>query len=774
MDFIPLPDNVTSHVSVPALVGPAYDNCGFTGYDVRQGWNFRNLRLGRLAIARNDWDRYESVQSCYAQPALLEQYDTRILLAAAFIQTWTLYGIFHELLGRSIKREELLSPCIEGDLPKTISTRRAFGEFLSQKRRWAKDTSFVSRTMQFLVMARELIVGFARSPVLVSVSGALDNVFRSLLALNESISASLVIFSPSIDSTMRWKYYIDPFGQSLIDERGWCPNVIRILGKTASVYYASLVPGLFSRQPHNHCNRNQCVAFNVETGAYTTQHVFETCLCAKRLCSHPYTEDCCADIAMPAVAFHTALIDGTFPLVKLIGNELHVVKYIRGMSFVAISHPWSDGRGNPNCNSLPLCQLRAISSYAMASMSGGHSTSAESDCLFWMDTLCVPVDEPLRNSAILRMAEVYASSRITLVLAAELMFVNKPSSTHETLLRITCSKWSTRLWLLHEAGLARNLVFQFADGLVKHRDLFMKTLAAGVNPHDLGYLLTTDLNNSYMNSMTKIRPHGESEFCTLESLWSGLRFRTSSRLLDATICASILLGTDLAKVLDAPNGRKVQTFWACQARIPYNILFVDGMRLSTDGFHWAPSNLLDSEALSLPLAHMYDHEQKRYGKPTADGLVISGVEVFIIEIPEMRRGGFYGFRLKGHESLRSCYFWIDDTPGHPWHDVMNDLASDWDGSCAILLSNKAIGRAALVIPQKNVSQATNIVELTICRRARYAIPVELYDEDDSNIIKVPDYRRRDGDSYATVQEEDCLIDTYVTETVSSSQQWILF
>jgi hypothetical protein len=58
MDFLPLPDGLSEHELVPELPGAPYDNQGFSGYDVRQGWNVKLLREGNIRGARSEWNEY--------------------------------------------------------------------------------------------------------------------------------------------------------------------------------------------------------------------------------------------------------------------------------------------------------------------------------------------------------------------------------------------------------------------------------------------------------------------------------------------------------------------------------------------------------------------------------------------------------------------------------------------------------------------------------------------------------------------------------------------
>jgi hypothetical protein len=114
--------------------------------------------------------------------------------------------------------------------------------------------------------------------------------------------------------------------------------------------------------------------------------------------------------------------------------------------YVAISHVWADGLGNPKSNALPECQLRRLAKY-LAELPNPSSRNADdgsrslysfgplsvridigklkvvyrpsNPCmLFWMDTLCIPVarDEndtevwELKRQAIDQMASIYSGA----------------------------------------------------------------------------------------------------------------------------------------------------------------------------------------------------------------------------------------------------------------------------------------------------------------------------------------------------------------------------
>ncbi len=79
--------------------------------------------------------------------------------------------------------------------------------------------------------------------------------------------------------------------------------------------------------------------------------------------------------------------------------------------YVAISHVWSDGLGNPNHNSLPFCQIKRLQELVQE--------STGKPLPFWIDTICVPLEERLRGKAIANMAKVYRSAAAVLVLTAQ-------------------------------------------------------------------------------------------------------------------------------------------------------------------------------------------------------------------------------------------------------------------------------------------------------------------------------------------------------------------
>ena len=138
MDFTPLPNGVASHEPVPDLGGPEYDNQGFLGYDQRQGWNVLALRKGDLAASRQDWHEYaqRTTKLIPRHDFLACNYGGIQAVVGAFLQTWILFGILQEALGRPVLRHEVShvvnsTESLQPDI-KFVTLRRIFKEFVNK------------------------------------------------------------------------------------------------------------------------------------------------------------------------------------------------------------------------------------------------------------------------------------------------------------------------------------------------------------------------------------------------------------------------------------------------------------------------------------------------------------------------------------------------------------------------------------------------------------------------------------------------------------------
>jgi hypothetical protein len=120
------------------------------------------------------------------------------------------------------------------------------------------------------------------------------------------------------------------------------------------------------------------------------------------------------------------MMDGGIPLVSATLSKrgdplLRIRRKMASDCYIALSHVWSDGLGNPNDNALPVCQIRRIG-HCLQTLPHPHYTgytsvsfellSAETirmnitvrraarARLLWMDTLCIPVATGLQGEDI--------------------------------------------------------------------------------------------------------------------------------------------------------------------------------------------------------------------------------------------------------------------------------------------------------------------------------------------------------------------------------------
>ena len=132
-----------------------------------------------------------------------------------------------------------------------------------------------------------------------------------------------------------------------------------------------------------------------------------------------------------------------------------------GQPFVAISHVWAQGMGNPSKNALLMCQVELL--FDLVRQVAGE------DAVLWVDSLSVPIDPETKRIAIAKLGNVYEEAYKVLVIDKDLMKVG--SDRKEQILQLPCSEWQRRLWTLQEGRLARDLHIQFKDSAVPISDL---------------------------------------------------------------------------------------------------------------------------------------------------------------------------------------------------------------------------------------------------------------------------------------------------------------
>lgn len=374
----------------------------------------------------------------------------------------------------------------------------------------------------------------------------------------------------------------------LLREQGCCPEAVRMLEATASagtMYYAYRSGLLRDRKDHAKCSEDSCAVYQVDTTTYKTAHVGENCDC-------PYIE-------APMGKVRQILSEGSFPVITISstssGLVVDAVKPSPGVVYTAISHVWSDGLGNPRSNALPGCQLQYIMEKVLWRRASADKKESQVARL-WIDTLCVPLDEPLRGRAIELIKTTFAGASEVLVFDARLQKLSALVHYTESLMRIKLSSWFRRLWTFLEGVLARNLYFQFADGSIDMRvwqfDRYEDTST------NLWNLLPVEASQVYWILRRLDRLDSSQR---ISRLWDALQWRSTSRMSDESICVASLFELDLGQIVRTPQEQRMHLLIQLQKWFPQGIIFMDTDRLETPGLRWAPKSFLARQSSELGL-----------------------------------------------------------------------------------------------------------------------------------------------------------------------------
>ena len=407
------------------------------------------------------------------------------------------------------------------------------------------------------------------------------------------IQSSIVVLGSLLDqnASMIYETRTRNWPQSLVSLRrlaGSCPNHLAWLISQFSsevIYFRSALSWPKDGRDHSNCNRDVCVADQIDPSIYSTLHITGGCDCAWVTIDEDELLAVLENGGLPLLV--PVSLNGGVLEWKIVSNSARPET-----SYVAISHVWSGGLGNPTTNSLPLCQLEKIRKYVA-------ELFPDEVPLLWIDTLCVPRQKHGKKLAISKMKETYQDATRVLVLDTQLMRtpINpqrwQSSTTDDTrvglakefLLRIALSGWMRRLWTFQEGAIARELDFQFADGSLNLRQLLLAIKA------DRSALAMQVLSN-VMILRALVYPLDRE--LQLVHLLGALRWRSTSHAEDEAVCIATLLDLPAEGFLDLPLERHMPQLLTAIGSVPTNLLFSHGPRLNVPNFSWAPQSFLNS------------------------------------------------------------------------------------------------------------------------------------------------------------------------------------
>ncbi|KAK8112880.1 hypothetical protein PG984_013406 [Apiospora sp. TS-2023a] len=605
------PDTLYEPVQVPCLDATPYDGQGFDGYPAREGWEKALLIVG-------DFSQHSAERT------------------AAFLQNWLYFGVLHEIMGAAgakanysengwvttAKLNADMSICMRLIKLDIVNGMQAAKERVARIEHVLEQLSFFCSHM--------------------TVDGDIEDPRTHIWPLPSEVDFSLRVLgsytSAGVYETL-WDVLSSPFlatlrfgsgalPRSRMTAAGWCPSDTSMALEQfspAAQYYASSFKRIAVRD-HSTCSSEACVASQIDVSTYITKHTEPACECTG---SGPPVEELVEIIE-----------SGRIPLLLLKstkeGVSIRVRAYKPGCRYVAFSHVWSDGLGNPRLNQFPMCQFMRIRSLldeldaltsTLSLVNKGHASRLWGRQLgvtmpFWIDTLCIPVGphyEAQRSRAISLMKDTYANAYQVLILDAELE-ATPMRDVSEMMMRISLSGWMRRLWTLQEGVLATRMYVKFKDGIldvasakwvldhpqvpsgvipgltVTHGTVLnqaarfymnMSCLRRGVLGRERGYEPSMFGASRVLTAPDKAQVERGQRGAAVMEAFIASRYRTTSRQADEYICLASLLGWDTSGLSSVPVDQRMKYLLSKQDTLPQGILFASGPRMQDAGWRWA-------------------------------------------------------------------------------------------------------------------------------------------------------------------------------------------
>ena len=596
MDHLSTPNNPFFPKPVVRFLGQRYDGEYFLGYPYR-------CRITELSILRP-----ESAE--------------KVVKLAPFLQAWLFFGLLHLVFNDSGENFIQVEHDKNGKTGRMIITTSALDQLRDERLQdvlWLKKEK-PKKYMDYVEFCQKCF--FEANYILTSITPSTfreltAEVFTSLHMLLQ-YSTNTLCFVNNFQFINRITLNITPACNLLTErmrERGWCPTLIQIfkrVGDIDGLYYVSNMD-LFVPDNHDNCTEIRCANNQIDKNHYTPLHVADRCL-NPRNCN--FEE-----------AHHTELMSiletGSIPLIMSKKSSrrklaIQLVKFEKGMRYVAISHVWSQGKGNPMSNSLPQCQL----SYISEKVNGLYPN--EDEIAFWIDTICCPI-KPTRAQAMAleRIAATYENADKVLVLDSTLESALLPGDgmqkdiIEDCLLRIFAAPWMRRMWTFQEGLLAKRLYFQFLDGALDFwgaqsqvrvdylKPAIEEKLSKGRLRHREAsfaiwkmtgiYRYILFLEQNLLTVQIRSRP-------VLESISLPLQFRSASVAEDEALCVGTLLRLDMRRIISKPAKERMVEVWNLlgeRGDLRQSMLFHKGPKLDTDRFRWAPRTLLGMNGIAF-------------------------------------------------------------------------------------------------------------------------------------------------------------------------------
>ncbi|KAL8672640.1 MAG: hypothetical protein Q9168_002916 [Polycauliona sp. 1 TL-2023] len=584
MDHLPYPENAMyPPIRIPYLAPRApevYHGVNFDAFPVEAGWT----------EGKSDWFQCEAT------------------IAAARAQSWLFFGLLKEVIGPEFSEYSFIAS--NNEHGQFVSTKIVLPILLGNQFCSHEPLKFALRYRVFHA-AKKQLYKYRNAMIKVeeeirSIEYAfpdcndIDLVCLSIRALLWSLRNAIVNQDCTISTRTVLELSSSRYLRTLLTQRGMCPHYLATIEERCSVVLLHYLAGL--HRPigqHSHCTRQLCCANIMDPLNYKTKHIDDECEC---------------DHIGPDIdQVSRAIDDGQIPVIRVSLRGASVRIDTQRASFddpyTAISHVWSGGLGNQRASSLPACQLRRIhglvrpltasqtsvrakmwrqliklspSKHEDTELHAGLPAVTES-CLIWMDTLCIPKQQPQRNTAINQMTRIYAGAQQVVVLDSGMRKVGIDTHGEEVLANLMSSAWMSRCWTFQEGRLAQQLLINIGPSL-RHPFLIYDEVARTANLLEPGMGVwndTVQLRRELASGLYTMRPMKDerirsTDFENFADIWNELVKRTTSWPEDEIKILTLMLDLSVEEVESiSGDDLRLKAVFKSQGDLPIAFLYAE-------------------------------------------------------------------------------------------------------------------------------------------------------------------------------------------------------
>ncbi|MCJ1377943.1 hypothetical protein MMC17_001039 [Xylographa soralifera] len=508
-----------------------------------------------------------------------------------FLQTWLFFGLLQEVLGPSYCHEDFVRVVRDSSGERQVLTTNKLLPLLNQ---WVPSATERARSSDaWCNHLATCLNAVARS------FAVQDAPFNPKISFSIASTAELIAGAATHFFKVGYRF-VHAWGETLskssqiqqMYSNGWCKNEAHVSSKkfasTQMLHFLSKMLKHDAYRSHQACQPQQCIAGQIDLATYEPKHRDENCDCTL--------------ISVEEEKLNNILEQGSLPLLRFRkdtaydNGHIELVVSTETSSYIALSHVWADGLGNPHNNALPRCQILWLHGLMGRSNEGSDQhDEQDSGSLYWLDTLCCPAKPGLGKTTTLGMMKnIYKNASHVLVLDLSLQAYNvEEMCMFEACSRVFSSPWLRRLWTLQEGAFAKSLLIQFRDRPITLAEIFTSLKDTFKSEVCQDRELVYDLAPHYRAFSNYV---GDQAKVDLRLVSKALRYRSVSVATDEPLCLANLfdLNVNLA-TLETGRMEKMWQLLSLSHRVPSGIVFFEGPKMKQKGYRWAPATLLGLE-----------------------------------------------------------------------------------------------------------------------------------------------------------------------------------